>query len=188
MGKRTDFARRERDDYPTPFAAVVPLLRLLEPRTQFVEPCAGAGELVQHLERAGHICVGAFDLPTDARTTSYTTGADTIFISNPPWRTRFEPDRILVNLSEQRPTWLLLYSDWLFTSRATPYLARLRAVVVVGRVKWIPNSPHAGFENCCWCLFGRQHSSSGPAWVDIHFAGRIVSNASTAHVNWEATQ
>ena len=68
MGKRTNFPRRERDDYPTPWPAVVPLLRLLEPGTKFVEPCAGAGDLVGHLERAGHVCVAASDLPVDART------------------------------------------------------------------------------------------------------------------------
>src|SRR5580693_7674171 len=41
MGKRSNFPRRERDDYSTPWSAVAPLLPLLEPDTRFVEPCAG---------------------------------------------------------------------------------------------------------------------------------------------------
>jgi hypothetical protein len=69
MGKRSrrKFRRIERDAYNTPAEAVWELLKELGPATKFVEPCAGAGYLVGHLKRAGHICVGAYDLPTDAR-------------------------------------------------------------------------------------------------------------------------
>jgi hypothetical protein len=153
LGKRTNFPRRERDDYPTPWKAVAPLLRLLEPGTRFVEPCAGDGELVGHLERAGHVCVGAYDLPIDARTASYAIDSDVVFITNPPWRPQFEPRKIIANLSDQRPSWLLMYTDWLFTKRAAPYLPRLRAIAVVGRMRWIPGTKHSGYENCCWALF-----------------------------------
>jgi hypothetical protein len=160
MGKRSNFPRRERDDYPTPWPAVVPLLKLLGPGVKFVEPCAGDGELIGHLERAGHVCVGSFDLPTDARSASYAIEPDAIFITNPPWRPRFEPTKIIANLSDQRPLWALLYTDWLFTLRATPYLARLQAVAVVGRMRWIPGTKHSGFENCAWCLFSQPRSGA----------------------------
>jgi hypothetical protein len=155
MGKRTSFPRRERDDYSTPVEAVGPLLGLLAPGSKFVEPCAGDGELIKHLEYAGHTCVASYDLPIDARVARYVIGPDTVFITNPPWRPRFEPHKIIANLSDQRPLWALLYSDWLFTSRATPYLPRLRTIAVIGRMKWIPGTLHSGFENCCWCLFDR---------------------------------
>jgi hypothetical protein len=165
---------RERDDWPTPWPAVVPLLPHLQPGTKFIEPCAGAGDLVGHLERAGHKCVAAFDLPVDARTASYAIDPDTIFITNVPWRRRFEPNRIIANLSDQRPLWALLYGDWLFTLHATPCLPRLQAVAVIGRVKWVPNSPHSGFENSCWCLFDRPSPDERAA---IHFIGRIDSRS-----------
>jgi hypothetical protein len=145
-----------------------PLLRLLAPGTRFIEPCAGAGDLVGHLERAGHVCVASYDLPIDARTASYAT-ADAVFITNPPWRPQFEPNKIIANLSDQRPLWALLYSDWLFTLRATPFLPRLRTVAVVGRMKWIEGSAHSGYENCCWCLFDRPRPD---ALVAIRFHGK----------------
>ena len=172
MGKRSNFPRRERDDYPTPWPAVVPLLKRLKPGTKFVEPCCGAGDLVGHLERAGQVCVAAYDLPIDARTASYAIEPDTLFITNLPWRPRFEPNKISANLSDQRPLWALLYSDWLFTSRATPCLPRLRAVVVIGRMKWIPDTKHVGFENSCWCLFDRPRPNARAA---IRFIGRLGS-------------
>jgi hypothetical protein len=171
MGKRTNFPRRERDDYPTPWPAVVPLLPRLKPGTKFVEPCCGAGDLVGHLERAGHACVAASDLPVDARTASYATEPGALFITNLPWRRQFGMNDIIINLSDQRRLWGLVYADWLFTSRATPCLPRLRAVAVVGRVKWIPATKHVGFENCCWCLFDRPRPD---ALAAIHFHGRIA--------------
>ncbi len=121
--RRPGLKPRDRDDWPTPWPAVVPLLKLLEPRTKFIEPCCGAGELVEHLKRAGHVCAVACDLPIDARTASYAIEPDTIFVTNLPWRRQFGMNDIIVNLSDQRPLWGLVYADWLFTSRATPAAA-----------------------------------------------------------------
>ena len=170
--RRPGLKPRERDDWPTPWPAVLPLLPHLKPHTKFVEPCCGAGELIRHLDRAGHVCVASYDLPVDARTVSYATEPDALFITNLPFRRRFEPNKIIANLSDQRPLWALIYADWLFTSQATPYLSRLRAVAAIGRVKWVPDSPHSGFENSCWCLFGTPQPTAHAA---IHFHGRITS-------------
>ena len=166
---------RERDDWPTPWPAVVPLLPHLKPHTRFVEPCAGAGDLVGHLERAGHVCVGAFDLPIDARIARYDAKGMDAFITNLPWRPRFGMKEMIANLSDQRPLWALLYSDWLFTSRATPYLPRLRAVAAIGRAKWVPDSPHdSGMDNACWCLFDRPNPHA-----TVRFIGRATANRTT---------
>lgn len=61
MGKRSDFERNPRDYYQTPYEAVIPLLpHLVAPHSargyvaNFVEPCAGDGRLVRHLEKHGH--------------------------------------------------------------------------------------------------------------------------------------
>ena len=54
MGKRSDFERKPRDFYPTPFVAVEPLIGHLQPRKfKFSEPCAGDGQLCRHLEYFG---------------------------------------------------------------------------------------------------------------------------------------
>ena len=59
MGKRSGFARRERDAYPTPIEAVLPLIPHLRGVRAFAEPCAGDGELVRHLESFGLTCAYA---------------------------------------------------------------------------------------------------------------------------------
>jgi hypothetical protein len=175
--RRPGLKPRDRDDWPTPWPAVLPLLPHLKPRTKFVEPCCGGGELIKHLERAGHVCTASYDLPIDARTASYAIGPDELFITNLPFRRQFEMNRIIANLSDQRLLWGLVYSDWLFTSRAVPCLPRLRAIAAIGRVKWVPDSPTSGFENSCWCLFGKPQPEAHAA---IQFVGRTTTRRKAA--------
>lgn len=161
MSKRApQFERRERDFYPTPLEAVRPLLMHLEPETRFCEPCAGDGALLDHLTAAGHICVDAWDiepkradiLRADALARRMHDAA--CFITNPPWdRSVLHP--LIVHLSDQHPTWLLFDADWKHTRQASPFRSRLRRIVSVGRVKWIPGSKFTGKDNCCWYLFDR---------------------------------
>jgi len=159
MGKRSDFARVPRDFYPTPAEAVGPLLRHLVSGTKFIEPCAGDGALVDHLTGAGHRCIQASDIAPqradvreqDALTICWTPEA---YITNPPWDRRILHP-LIVHLSDQAPTWLLFDADWIHTRQAVPFLPRLRRIVSVGRVKWIPDSKMTGKDNCAWHLFDR---------------------------------
>lgn len=153
MGKRSDFPRRAHDDYPTPPKAVMPLLPHLPPYTSFIEPCVGEGKLIRTLTDAGFRLVAFSDLPHDARYTKYRDDG-THFITNPPW-TRDVLHPIIDNLRKQKPTWLLLDADWAYTCQAAPYLPFCRKIIAVGRVKWIPDSPSYGKENCAWYLFDR---------------------------------
>lgn len=171
MGKRSDFERIPRDFYPTPAAAVLPLLRHLSPRTRYAEPCAGDGALIDHLADHGHVCVWASDIDpkrddiheNDATTCG--TGLATMFITNPPWdRKLLHP--IIEALSDKAPTWLLFDSDWMHTKQSTPFLPRLRRIVSVGRVKWIPDSTMTGKDNCAWHLFDK------PSNEPVRFYGR----------------
>jgi hypothetical protein len=173
MGKRSTFARIERDFYPTPAEAVAPLLRHLKPRSRFVEPCAGNGALIDHLTGAGHVCARAWDIEPQredidrADALTKLVGNLDCFITNPPWsRDVLHP--LIVHLSDQAPTWLLFDADWIHTRQAAPYLPRLRKIVSVGRVKWIPNSPFTGKDNCAWHLFDR------PAGQGAAFFGRAA--------------
>jgi hypothetical protein len=154
MGKRSEFPRLLQDAYQTPTEAVAPLLPHLSPCTRFIEPCCGEGRLIRHLQAAGHLLVDSFDLPNDARKTRYQIPEDAIFITNPPWR-REVLHPIIVNLSDQAPTWLLIDADWSHTKQASPYLTRLRMIVSIGRVRWIEGSPYDGKDNCAWHLFER---------------------------------
>ncbi len=161
MGKRSDFERNRLDLYPTPMAAVNPLLPFMMPGDTFCEPCAGAGDLVRHLEAAGLRCVSAFDVEPrhdsirrhDASwiTKDDLNGAKYI-ITNPPWD-RTPLHQIIERCSAIAPTWLLFDADWMHTKQAANHLLYCWTIVSVGRVKWIADSDMAGKDNCCWYLF-----------------------------------
>jgi hypothetical protein len=161
MGKRSEFERKPRDFYPTPAAAVAPLVPHL-PTGYFTyeEPCAGDYRLVQHLAAlAPHgMCIGAYDIEPqspavmwcDATQTKVCTGG--MFITNPPWdRKVLHP--IITNLSSIAPFWALIDADWMHTIQAGPYMKHCVRIVSIGRVKWIEGSKMTGKENCCWYLF-----------------------------------
>jgi hypothetical protein len=165
MGKRSAFPRQPQDTYDTPREAVQPLLPFLkhaDGRRLFVEPCAGAGKLIHHLEAAGHECVFASDLlpraagikTFDLRTLppSKVKGADMV-ITNPPW-SRNVLHQMLVRLRQLGlPAWLLLDANWMFTGQAVPYLLYCERIVTIGRVKWIPGTTMTGKDDCAWMLF-----------------------------------
>jgi len=155
MGKRSDFKRKERDFYATPYEATVPLLCHLPRYTVFDEPCAGNRDLVRHLESDGHQCARASDIsdkhPVDALDIKE-SGAK-MFITNPPWTRSFLHDLIL-SLSTILDTWLLIDADWVHTKQSAPYVSRCRKIVSVGRVKWFGNM--TGKDNCAWHLFSKR--------------------------------
>jgi hypothetical protein len=174
MGKRSNFERRERDWYPTPYEAVAPLLPHLGNPGEFCEPCCGDGRLIHYLEEAGHRCVCAFDIDPkmdgayclDA-TVNWSDGNPDFYITNPPWE-RATLHEIIANLSAHLPTWLLFDADWMHTRQSTPFMPYLRKIVSVGRVKWIPDSKMTGKDNCCWYLFDQ--ADDAPA----QFIGRAA--------------
>lgn len=153
------FKRKERDYYPTPYAGVVPLLPFLKSGTRFIEPCAGDGRLVQHLEANEHKCVYASDIePMDAsveRQDALTMAfpkADMI-ITNPPWdRKLLHP--MIERFSEAMPTWLLFDGDWAYNVKSFPMLQYCKQIVAVGRLSWEGNGVQ-GVNNCAWYLFDR---------------------------------
>lgn len=162
MGKRSTFERRERDFYPTPPEAVLPLLPHLSFGDMFVEPCAGDMALVRALEAHGMSCLYALDIePRHEHVTAfdalgeslevYLDSADYI-ITNPTWRRDLLHPMIRA-FSALRPTWLLFDADWAHTRQSAAFMPLLRKVVSVGRVKWIPGSAMTGKDNCAWYLF-----------------------------------
>ena len=87
MGKRSNFKRVERDFYPTPYAAVMPLVPYLpngaldkfmgdvnlNPGSvnyaqsfKYAEPCAGDGALMRHLRIHGGFCTYASDIKPES--------------------------------------------------------------------------------------------------------------------------
>ena len=163
MGKRSNFERREADFYPTPRAAVVPLIPYLRGIRTFAEPCAGDGALVRHLEEFGLRCVYGGDIcdGQDALALADYGAADAI-ITNPPW-SRDLMHKLITHFQNIRPSWLLLDADWAHTKQAAPFLPHCTDIVAVGRVKWIEGSQHSGKDNCAWYRFHIRHTA-GPVF------------------------
>jgi hypothetical protein len=161
MGKRSNFERREADFYPTPRAAVMPLIPYLRGVWSFAEPCAGDGALVRHLESFGLRCVYSGDIRNgqDALELDHYDAADCI-ITNPPY-TRPVMHALIEHFQRILPTWLLLDSDWASTRQAAPFMASCSDIVAIGRVKWIEGSKHTGNDNHAWFRFEMNHKS-GP--------------------------
>lgn len=181
MAKRSSgqFERRKNDTYDTPLHAVTPLLPFLPAGTRFIEPCAGRGDLIRHLEAAGHICTGAFDIAprepeNQPKSSFFPAGiakrdalkfyadkhhypSDQI-ITNPAW-TRSILHALMLHFYWQRPTWLLFDADWKHTEQAQPYLPMVKKTVSVGRVRWIEGTKHKGNDNAEWYfLDATQHT------------------------------
>jgi hypothetical protein len=159
MGKRSKFERREADFYPTPRAAVVPLIPYLGGIRTFAEPCAGDGALVRHLESFGLRCIWQGDIRCgqDALVVDSYGAVDAI-ITNPPF-TRELMHRMIRHFQRMAPTWLLLESDWAQTKQAAPFMPACSDIVAIGRVKWIEGSKHTGKENFGWFRFDVRHTT-----------------------------
>jgi hypothetical protein len=158
MGKRSDFKRRDRDFYPTPHDAMFPLLFHIGLNMSFVEPCAGDGSLIRHLEKFGHKCKLASDIEPQAD--GIVTGdmfdldfTNLNIITNPPWDRPILHRMIDKVIKQNAKAWLLFDADWWHTKQARPYKPFCEKVVSVGRVKWIEGSKSTGKDNCAWYLF-----------------------------------
>lgn len=172
MGKRSDFPRRDRDFYPTPYEAVIPLLPHIGNAT-FDEPCVGNGALLTHLgpQRCGFAsdiepkCPGGAFL--DALKRRECNGD--YFITNPPWpQKQGEPTvAIALHLSSIAPTWLLLSADFCHNRYFSKLSDRCVKIVSVGRVSWEGNGIK-GKDNCAWYLFDATHKG------EISFYGRAA--------------
>ena len=159
MGKRSDFERKPRDFYPTPFAAVEPLIQHLQQGFAFAEPCAGDGQLCRHLEYFGGTCMWASDIEPQLEGVLQNDYSEIgemevlesqYIITNPPWdRQLLHP--MIEHFIKLRPTWLLFDADWAHTKQSTPYIKNCAKIVSVGRIKWFGNM--TGKDNCAWYLF-----------------------------------
>ena len=154
--------------YPTPFAAVEPLIKHLPNKFTFSEPCAGDGNLCRHLEYYGGVCMWASDISPLGEgiiENDFTeVGEDQVLesqfiITTPPWvRTILHP--IIEHFAPLRPTWLLFDADWVHTKESMPYIKYLHKIVSTDGPGRLP---------CAWHLFDAQTSPI----MGVIFHGRI---------------
>lgn len=166
MAKRSEFKRKKRDYYPTPYEAIVPLLPHLPKGASFIEPCAGNGALIKHLKKHGHEYVYACDIEPQHNNDGISIAkADCLFmgfdflmhkadfiITNPPWE-RLPMHEMIDAFRMRFPTWLLMDAGWMHTIQCKPYIKYCTDIVSVGRVKWIEDSKGKGKDDCCWYKF-----------------------------------
>lgn len=167
MGKRSNFARIDRDAYQTiDPRAVDKLIPHLRGIRTFAEPCAGEGYLVGQLQAAGLVCAYEGDIETGLDALVHAFGDEAVFdaiITNPPWR-RDIMHAMILRFQEIAPTWLLFDADWAHTKQAGPFLDQCSHIVSVGRLKWIPGTKMTGKENTAWHRFHAQHVG-GPRFI-----------------------
>lgn len=163
MGKRSpDFEKKPRDYYPTIDPSAVEALASHLPRpTYFIEPCAGAGDLLYQLENRGVECKGAYDIEPNSpyieqeNCLNLTQQDVDYYITNPPFSwVILQP--IMDHLISLLPTWLLLPADVMHNVRMAPYMKKCVKVVSIGRMYWEENKVK-GVDNYCWFLFDKDH-------------------------------
>ena len=159
--------RNERDFYPTidPRAAMA-----LAPHLAthwYIEPCAGAGHLIDLLAVHGQTCKLAFDIEP-LRDDIHRLDALAFdgkhkgvqfmmpIITNPPWD-RTILHALIDHLSRLGPTWLLFDAAWKETKQAARFGPICVKIVSVGRLKWVADSPHQSTDDCSWYLFDARH-------------------------------
>ena len=172
MSKRTPgLPQRPRGFWPTPRAAVAPLIPYLPRRARYGEPCAGNGALIEHLLDlwpAGR-CVWASDLEPQAPGIDDLAVADItadqardvdLFITNPPWAVggrRGDPAlSIIKHLASIAPTWALLPWDFAANAYFSQIAAMCSDIVPIGRVSWLGNGT-PGKDNACWMRLDAQN-------------------------------
>ena len=155
-GSRVDF-------YPTPAAAVLPLIPHLRGVRTFAEPCAGNGDLVRHLEVHGLRCVYQGDIAVGQDAIALDQyGAIDAIITNPPW-TRKLLHPLIEHFQRIASTWLLLDQDWAGTKQAVPYLTSCSDILPVGRQICDSGDHHARQGQCGVVPFRRPPRG----WADL---------------------
>jgi len=190
MGKRSNFERIPRDFYPTPAAAVPPLVPHLRGVRTFAEPCCGDGALVRHLESHGLRCAYAGDISTgqDALAITDFGTADSI-ITNPPY-TRPIMHALIEHFARILPTWLLIESDWAYTRQAGPFMPSCSDIVSVGRLRWIEGTTMSGKQNFAWYRFETRHRA-GPIFYACgsepgESRGRVCAQCGTPYRSYRS--
>ena len=153
-----EYKRHERDFYPTPYEVVLPLLPHLQDNTEFIEPCAGDGILIEHLRKHGHIKMYACDIEPQAAGIDQLDAldiewSDGTIITNPPWDRKILHPMIEAFRQVDGGCWLVFDANWMHTKQSIPYMPHCSKIITVGRVRWIGEKP--GKDDVCWYHFGK---------------------------------
>ena len=159
MGKRSDFKRIDRDLYRTfdPKAGRALASVTGESKT-YIEPFAGAGDLVDQLPEYLH-CMRKSDIvplredieQKDAFSYTKEDFKDIDWmITNSPWDRKIF-HRAIEHFVPIVDCWFLIDANWIWTKQAQSYMNKyVTDVVPIGRMKWIPETKMSGKDDCVW--------------------------------------
>ena len=179
MGKRSNFERRERDFYPTPREAVLPLVPHLRDVRTFAEPCCGDRALVRHLESVGLRCTYAGDIATGQDALACES-FDSPVITNTPWRRDLLHPMIKHFIRCASFAWLLFDADWAHTKQSRPLIPHCSLILPIGRVKWIADSRDTGKDNAAWYRFDLNHIE-GPTLLPFRCDSAVGPSRACRH-------
>ena len=175
MAKRSNFARRRSDYYPTPQAPITKITLKLWKCNKICEPCAGDGRLAISLVDLGFTIgnwsdkepkytqdrfspipeMDLFDL-----TPEHVSNSDLI-VTNPPWPHPGQKGQPTIDMVKHMisllPTWVLLSSDFahnVYFNELSKYCVEIYSV---GRVSWQDNGV-SGKDNAAWYHFDKNHT------------------------------
>lgn len=161
--------------HPTVAECIPSLVPFIRDYETYIEPCAGAGHLIDHLENAlpQIICVGACDINpkkhwiTKSDCFDYVNNFDKVnyesccfddvdaIITNPPYSRHHTKlyHRMIAEFSRLKPTWLLLPGRFAFNVTFAPFMAYCHDVVTIGRVTWYPETKEKETSDVAWFHF-----------------------------------
>ncbi|WP_159953166.1 hypothetical protein [Rhizobium sp. 18065] len=149
------FPRNKHDEYNTPLEPALPLRAFLSGVRTFAEPCCSNGQLVEHVESFGPLCIHSDDIRygTDALTDPVLRAliVDAI-ITNPPY-TWSILKQMLGLFPTIAPTWMLLEADFKYLEHAMPYMPMCSDVVPIGQIRWFADTKHKSFKRYAWYRF-----------------------------------
>lgn len=162
MGKRSNMPRKKNDAYDTPYSPAIPaLLPHLPSACYYIEPCAGKGNLINHLAKHGHTCTLAIDIEPRAagilRKSAFALrvkkgSPKPRFITNPPFKDEWLFP-LMKHLCPMGEVWLLLPADKAINANFSEYLRVWgRDIVAIGRISWEENGV-GSTENFAWFRF-----------------------------------
>lgn len=166
--------------WPTVKEAIPPLVRhLLNDRDMeyeglnYIEPCAGAGDLINLLEDWGCNCLDACDINPKGANIFRMDALDFVerikneggenysfidldcIITNPPFSRHHNPllCEMIRRFSAILPTWLLLPAGFKYNDYAEEFMPYCEKVIGIGRLKWVKGTKDKSIKDFDWYLF-----------------------------------
>jgi len=159
------YARRERDDYPTPSWVTLALVQQLPLFSGRVwEPACGGGKMVAALRQAGFDVLGT-DIADGVDFLHQAPPVDVgAIITNPPYALAQQFIERALSVDDNRIVAMLLRTDYDHAASRAHLFADCpvfaKKVVLTRRIRWFEDSKGSPSFNHCWMIWDQQHQGA----------------------------